>query len=333
MRCWDKTSLASFQPIGSTNSRRYSSALNAVSESSIVKPRRVAKDGSGLNVSVTISPIYNEDNAVIGASVIARDVDDGLAIERERLEAQIHRSERLESLGKLAGGIAHDFNNLHAIILNYATFVEGELDNPIAAQADLAQIKVAAERASKLTRHLLTFARREVPQPQPINVNNVVASVAEFMRSTLAENFEIDINLAPSVWTIQADSGQLEQVLVNLSVNARDAMPDGGTLTIDTENIEIDEECAAAHLDLNPGRYVGVRVSDNGMGMEAHVLEHAFEPFFTTKSPDQATGLGLSMAFGVVAQTGGDIQLYSEIGVGTTCRILLRRLVHQTRPR
>ena len=244
-------------------------------------------------------------------------------VERKRLSEKLYQSQRLESLGQLAGGVAHDFNNLLAVISNCALFVGEELDDKEAAQNDLEQIRVAAERAAQLTRQLLAFAGQKVLQPEVFDVNLVIATVGQLLHRTIGEHVELSISLSTDPWLVEADPGQLEQVLVNLAVNARDAMPDGGLLTIDTENIEIDEVYTETYSGLSPGRYVRVRVSDTGSGMEQAVLDHVFEPFFTTKPRGEGTGLGLPTVFGIVAQAGGEIQLYSEPGIGTTCRILL----------
>src|SRR5665213_956009 len=244
-------------------------------------------------------------------------------VEHERLEGQLHQSQRMESLGQLAGGVAHDFNNLLAVISNYASFVSEELDDKEAAQNDLGQIRVAAERAAELTRQLLAFAGRKVLQPVIFDLNQVIIAVEQILRRTIGEHVELTISLSTDPWLVEADPGQLEQVLVNLAVNARDAMPDGGLLTIDTENSEIDEGYTEPHPGLALGRYVRLRVSDTGSGMEQAVLDRVFEPFFTTKPRGEGTGLGLPTVFGIVAQAGGEIQLFSEPGIGTTCRVLL----------
>jgi CheY-like chemotaxis protein len=209
------------------------------------------------------------------------------------------------------------------VILNYATFVREELDDKPAAQSDLDQISIAAERASQLTRQLLAFARREVLQPHVLNLNVVIADVVKLLRRTLGEQVDLRIVNSPLLWSIDADPGQLEQVLINLVVNARDAMPEGGTVTLDTENVDVDDGYTEIHPILLPGRYVRLRVSDTGIGMEKAVLDHVFEPFFTTKTGGKGTGLGLPMVFGIIRQTGGDIQLYSEVGIGTTCQVFL----------
>jgi len=210
-----------------------------------------------------------------------------------------------------------------AVISNCTSFVSEELDDKDAAQHDLRQILVAAERAAELTRQLLAFAGRKVLQPVIFDLNQVIVAVEQILRRTIGEHVELTISLSTDPWLVEADPGQLEQVLVNLAVNARDAMPDGGLLTIDTENSEIDETYTETHPGLALGRYVRLRVSDTGSGMEQAVLDHVFEPFFTTKPRGEGTGLGLPTVFGIVAQAGGEIQLFSEPGFGTTCRVLL----------
>jgi signal transduction histidine kinase/CheY-like chemotaxis protein len=255
------------------------------------------------------------------------------ALEREeRLQAQLQQAQRLENLGQLAGGVAHDFNNLLAVILNYVSFVSEELaaasesdfsqrlDN---ALSDLVHVKQATERAVGLTRQLLAFARREVVRPQVLDLDNVIAAVGEMLRRTIGEHVELVISLAGDLWPVLADPGQLEQVLVNLAVNARDAMPAGGTLTIDTGNITVDDDSAAGGSKAQQGRNVRLRVSDTGTGMAADVIQHAFEPFFTTKEAGAGTGLGLATVYGILAQAEGNIQIYSEPGTGTTFTITL----------
>jgi two-component system cell cycle sensor histidine kinase/response regulator CckA len=303
-------------------------ALTRIANGGLVEQhdtQRVCKDGRVLDVSVTISPIHDSSGIITGAASIGRDITRRNSLERERraLEARLNQSERLESMGRLAGGIAHDFNNLLAVILNSALFVREELDDREAALSDIDQIEAAAVRASELTRQLLAFARREVVQPQVLDMNFVIAEIDLLLHRTISEQVELVISLSEDPWLVEADPGKLEQILVNLSVNARDAMPDGGTLTIDTANVEIDYEYTKSRPELIPGRYVQLRVSDTGSGMEQEVVEHIFEPFFTTKPTGKGTGLGLPMVFGIVKQAGGDIQIYSEPGIGTTCAILL----------
>jgi signal transduction histidine kinase/CheY-like chemotaxis protein len=251
---------------------------------------------------------------------------------KERLQAQ---AQRLESLGQLAGGVAHDFNNLLAVILNYVSFVSEEVaaaaamvgpgpaDHLEAASTDLVQIKKAAQRAAGLTHQLLIFARRDVIRPQVLDLDTVIAAIEEMLRRTIGEHVELVTSLAGDLWPVLADPGQLEQVLVNLAVNARDAMPTGGTLTIDTSNVTVDADAIAGGSQARRGRNVRLRVSDNGTGMPAEVAQHAFEPFFTTKADGLGTGLGLATVYGILAQADGNIRIYSESGTGTTFTITL----------
>jgi nitrogen-specific signal transduction histidine kinase/CheY-like chemotaxis protein len=247
---------------------------------------------------------------------------------RERLA----QAQRLESLGQLAGGVAHDFNNLLAVILNYAEFAAEELAAATesdwagrceSAHDDLEQISRAGERAAGLTRQLLSFARREVVRPQVLDLDTVITAVEELLRRTLGEHVELAISLAGGLHPVLADPGRLEQVLVNLAVNARDAMPGGGTLSIDTSNITVDAESIAGGSEPPLGPQVRLRVSDTGTGMSPEVIAHAFEPFFTTKANDGGTGLGLATVYGILTQADGHIRIYSEPGGGTTFNITL----------
>jgi CheY-like chemotaxis protein len=223
----------------------------------------------------------------------------------------------------LAGGVAHDFNNLLAVILNYTSFIGEEVTKAAEAPggdgwtqvaSDVQQVQRAAERATQLTHQLLAFGRREVVRPEVLNLNSGVSSVGQLVRRSIGEHVQLTTRLASDLGRIVADPGQVEQVLLNLAVNARDAMPDGGTLTIDTENLVVDVDQA----DVRPGDYVRLRVSDTGVGMDGDVAARAFEPFFTTKPKGEGSGLGLATVYGIVTQAGGHAQLRSEPGVGTT---------------
>ena len=251
---------------------------------------------------------------------------------QEQKDRSLVQAQRLESLGQLAGGVAHDFNNLLGVILNYLSFASEEVaaaagPDPAshleAAGADLAEAEKAAERAAGLTHQLLLFARRDVVRPQVLDFDSVIISVEEMLRRTLGEHVELVTTLAGDLWPVLADPGQLEQVLVNLAVNARDAMPDGGTLTIDTSNIIVDADTIAGGSKAKIGRNVRLRVSDTGVGMSAETAEHVFEPFFTTKRDDGGTGLGLATVYGILMQADGHIRIYSQPGTGTTFAITL----------
>jgi nitrogen-specific signal transduction histidine kinase/CheY-like chemotaxis protein len=251
---------------------------------------------------------------------------------QDKSQERLAQAQRMESLGQLAGGVAHDFNNLLAVILNYAAFAAEELAAATesdwagrceSAHDDLEQISRAGERAASLTRQLLAFARREVVQPQVLDLDTVITAVEEMLRRTLGEHVELAISLAGGLHPVLADPGRLEQVLVNLAVNARDAMPGGGTLTIDTSNITVDAESIAGGSESPLGQQVRLRVSDTGTGMPPEVVAHAFEPFFTTKADDGGTGLGLATVYGILTQADGHIRIYSEPGGGTTFSITL----------
>ena len=293
--------------------------------------RAVGRGGREIPVDIACSALHTDSGVVVVA--VVRDVTERLAAEqerrrlreeadRQRLEARIQQAQRLESLGQLAGGIAHDFNNLLAVILNYASFiVEDAAGTPPAVDAE--QIARAARRGSDLTHQLLAFARREVIRPRPLNLNTVVTEVHQMLTRSLGEHITLTVLTTAGLPSVMADPGQLEQVLVNLAVNARDAMPTGGRLTIDTALVRVDADHAAARAGLVTGRYVRLRVSDTGTGMPREVSDKAFEPFFTTKPSGHGTGLGLATVYGIVTQAGGTVQIYSEPGIGTTFTILL----------
>jgi PAS domain S-box-containing protein len=240
--------------------------------------------------------------------------------------AQLMASQRLEAVGRLAGGIAHDFNNLLTVILTYAGFSIDQLHDSDPMRADLRQVVVAGELAASLTKQLLAFSRKQVMEPRVINVNATVGGIETMLRRLLGEDIDIRVHAAGDLGNVLADPGQLEQVIMNLAVNARDAMPAGGSLTIETANVELDEEYAAQHFEVTPGRYVRLSMADTGTGMDADTRVRIFEPFFTTKEKAKGTGLGLSTVYGIVKQSGGDIQVYSEPGQGTAFKIYLPRV-------
>jgi PAS domain S-box-containing protein len=251
--------------------------------------------------------------------------------ERKRLEAQLNQSQRMESLGQLAGGVAHDFNNLLAVIMNYASFVAEELTS--AAESpdgrkwegplkDIEQIQLAAERASLLTHQLLSFARREVVQPRALSLNSAITRLELILRRTIGEQVELAVSLGENLPMVMADPGQIEQIVLNLAINARDAMPTGGILSIDTSIREVDQGESFVGGPV-AGIYACVRVSDTGGGMAPEVRDRAFEPFFTTKPRGEGSGLGLATVYGIVSQSGGYTRIYSDEGVGTAISILL----------
>lgn len=241
----------------------------------------------------------------------------------ENTEEQLRQSQRLEAIGRLAGGVSHDFNNLLSVILSYSEMILEESPPALPYRNELEQVKKAALRAADLTKQLLAFSRRQLLDLKVLEPNVVVNNIAQILERTLGEDIELRLQLGRPLSRIKADQGHLEQVLMNLVVNARDAMPKGGRLTIETKNVYLDEEYAKEHLGVTPGDYVMLAVSDTGLGMDKATQARAFEPFFTTKARGKGTGLGLSTVFGIVKQLGGNVWLYSEVGTGTSIRIYL----------
>jgi two-component system, cell cycle sensor histidine kinase and response regulator CckA len=254
------------------------------------------------------------------AVVVGRDVT-----ERRQLQAQLIQAQKMDGIGRLAGGVAHDFNNLLVAVDGYAQLAADELPAEHQIQADLSEIRRAAERATQLTRQLLAFARRQISDPQLMSLNELIAEMDRMLRRIIREDISLTTMLDPQLWTVRADAGQIEQAIVNLVVNARDAMPEGGALTIETRNVLLGEQYAHERGGPLPGEYVMVAVSDTGVGIEPSAMEHLFEPFFSTKAPGEGTGLGLATCYGIVKQHGGDIWAYSEAGYGSTFRFYLPR--------
>jgi two-component system, cell cycle sensor histidine kinase and response regulator CckA len=249
--------------------------------------------------------------------------------EQRRLEDELRQAQRLEAVGQLAGGIAHDFNNLLTAIRGYGELLQRSLGSDDPRRGDADQVLSAADRAAALTRQLLAFSRRQVLQPRVVDPAACLDAVAPMLRRLLGESVDLVTHAAPDLGHIKVDPSQLEQVIVNLAVNARDAMAEGGTLTIETVNVELDGDYAAVHQDATAGPHVALIVSDTGSGMDEATRSHIFEPFFTTKEPGKGTGMGLATVYGIVKQSGGSIYLYSEPGHGTSFKIYLPRVDEQ----
>jgi PAS domain S-box-containing protein len=272
-------------------------------------------------------PIQGAAAERIGVGAIVLDT----TAQRE-LEAQFLQAQKMEAVGRLAGGVAHDFNNLLTVIRSYADLLAEELEPGDRRREDVGEISRAADRASALTRQLLAFSRKQVLQPATMSLGAVIDGVEKMLGRLIGADIELITVNATDLGTVHADPGQIEQVIVNLVVNARDAMPDGGRITIETANVELSERDAGRRIAVPAGPYVMLAVSDTGHGMSPEVLEHLFEPFYTTKPQGQGTGLGLSTVFGIVRQSGGDVWVYSEVGHGTTFKIYLPRTNAMTEP-
>ena len=282
-----------------------------------VKHRK--KDGSLLEVAGASNPI--EFRGRRARLVLATDVS-----EKKRLEAQLMQAQKMEAVGRLAGGVAHDFNNLLGVITGYSDLLLKDLGPQHAGSKRVEEIQKAAERGAALTRQLLAFSRKQVLQPRILDINEVVADVEKMLRRVIGEDIQLVTTPGAGIGRIRADPGQIEQVLMNLVVNARDAMPKGGRLTFETANVALDDTYAREHPEVQPGPFVMLAVSDTGVGMDAQTQAHIFEPFFTTKEQGKGTGLGLATVFGIVQQSGGSISIDSRLGLGTTCRIYFPRV-------
>jgi len=274
------------------------------------------KDGSLYTEEMNIAPVRNPGGEITHFIATKQDVT-----EHKQLEQQFLQAQKMEAVGRLAGGVAHDFNNLLTIINGYAALLSGQTSTEDPRRARLEEILMAGERAASLTRQLLAFSRRQVLDPRVLNLNSVLADIEKMLRRLIGEDVELVTTLKPDLGRVKVDAGQIEQVIMNLAVNARDAMPEGGKLLIETSNVEIDENYARSHANMIPGKYVMMAVSDTGCGMDLGTQAHLFEPFFTTKEEGRGTGLGLATVYGIVKQSGGFIWVYSEPGHGSTFKI------------
>ena len=289
----------------------------------------IRKDGSRVAVLIGIVTLATEQGGMEAVSFVV-DIS-----ERKQLEQQLRKAQKMEAIGQLAGGIAHDFNNLLTVIIGYSEFLLGRtgLDGKVHSYCE--EIMKAGNRAASLTRQLLAFSRQQVLAPTVLNLNTVVVETEKMLRRLIGEDIKLRTALDPTLGSVKVDPGQVEQIIMNLAVNARDAMPGGGKLVIETSNTDLDDKYAAHHPPFIAGRYVLLAVTDTGIGMDEETKTHIFEPFFTTKEIGKGTGLGLSTVYGVVKQSGGYIWVYSELGHGSVFKIYLPRVdqpVQQSRP-
>ncbi|HXS97270.1 MAG TPA: CHASE3 domain-containing protein [Candidatus Limnocylindrales bacterium] len=283
-----------------------------------VERKRVRKDGTRIDVTIWTAPLRDSAGRIAGTIAIDNDIT-----QTKSLEEQFRQSQKLEAVGRLAGGVAHDFNNLLTVIMGYVEMLSAEVQGQPALLDYSQEIQYAATRASALTAQLLAFSRRQVSQPKVIDLNEVVTHSTKLLRRIIGEDIEISTHLAANLGKVKADPIHIDQVIMNLVVNARDAMGTGGKLTIETANMVLDADYAGRHIGVNPGHYVLLAISDTGSGMPPEVRNRIFEPFFTTKEAGKGTGLGLSIVYGVVKQNHGEVMVYSEPGRGTTFKIYL----------
>jgi PAS domain S-box-containing protein len=279
---------------------------------------RVRKDGSTFWADAHITALREQNGTLRGFAKVTKDMT-----ERRKLEEQLRQSQKMEAIGQLAGGVAHDFNNLLTIISGYSDILLEQLPSDDPNRELVQEVHKAGERAASLTRQLLAFSRKQILEPKVLNLNQIVSDTERMLRRLIGEDVNLVTTLAPALCTIRVDPGQMEQVILNLVVNARDAMPKGGHLTIETANADLTQEKLATNPEVKPGRYVLLSVRDTGCGITPEIQTRIFEPFFTTKEPGQGTGLGLATVFGIVKQSGGFIMVDTEPGRGTTFQVYL----------
>jgi PAS domain S-box-containing protein len=279
------------------------------------------RDGTTVHAVENIIGSFDESGELVGLRGYIFD-----DTKRKELEDQLRQSQKMEAVGKLAGGVAHDFNNLLTAINGYSELSMRRLDEGDPLYRNLSLIKKAGDRAASLTRQLLAFSRKQILKPAVLDLNNAIVEMNKMLQRLIGEDIDLLIGLTPDLGKVKADPSQIEQVLMNLAVNARDAMPMGGKLTIETSNVEIDREYINRQVSVRPGHYILLAVSDNGCGMNLQTQERIFEPFFTTKEVGKGTGLGLSTVYGIVKQSGGHVWVYSEVGIGTTFKVYLPRV-------
>src|SRR5512132_260024 len=306
---------------GHTPPQQYAELWNTISQGGIWRGElfNKKKDGELFWELASIAPVKDGDK-IINFVCVKEDIT-----ERKEVEEQLRQAQKMEAVGQLTGGIAHDFNNLLAIVMGNLQLLEEHVSSDAKAREYLEDALWSAQRGGELTHRLLAFARKQPLKPTLINFNDVVRGMTDLLRRTLGASIRIEESLAPNLWKAFADRGELERALVNLAVNARDAMRSTGTLTLETRNAVLDEDYAEQYEEVTPGEYVLLAVADTGTGMPPEIMQRVFEPFFTTKEAGQGSGLGLSMVYGFVKQSGGHVSIYSQVGEGTSVKLYLPR--------
>ncbi len=289
--------------------------------------RRCRKDDSPIELRVFTAPLYDAHEQITGIMVMNADIT-----ESKRLKEQLLQAQKMEVVGRLAGGVAHDFNNLLTTITGYSELVLNFMDEDDPLRQDVAEIRMAGERAASLTRQLLAFSRKQLLQPKVLDLNLVMDNMGKMLQRLIGSDIDLVITPDTALGRVMADPGQIEQVILNLAINARDAMPQGGRLTIETANVDLKKSYTRGHMDLQPGPYVTLTISDTGSGMDPETKSHIFEPFFTTKEIGKGTGLGLSTVYGIIKQSGGHIAVHSEPGKGAAFQIYLPRIDRAVEP-
>ena len=281
------------------------------------------KDGTVIDVDISATRVFIDGRECNVGCITDITERKHAAEEKEKMQAQLLQAHKMEAIGQLAGGVAHDFNNILTVIQGYSDLLMMKIDDSDPAYHYIRQVHSSAIRAATLTRQLLAFSRKQPMEFIPLNINSTIKDLLKMLTRLIGEDIAIHTELGPDLRTIQADAGNIEQVIMNLAVNSRDAMPEGGKLTIKTENVTIDQDYCDVVPEAQPGRFICISIADTGAGMDKELISHIFEPFFTTKGPGRGTGLGLSVVYGIIKQHKGWINVYSEPGIGTTFKIYL----------
>ena len=300
----------------------------------LIEEPQTTSGGNTITLLTSKIPLRNSDGEIGGVIGTYYDITDfkRAEAEKEKLQAQLQQAMKMEAVGRLAGGVAHDFNNLLTVIIGYSELLQQKVGKESPMHREVEEIRRAGERASSLTQQLLAFSRKQIIEPKVVRLDLLVADMQAMLTRLIGEDIALQATTGKSLGTVKVDPGQFQQILMNLVVNARDAMPDGGKIGIETANVDLDQGYCAVHPYILPGRFVMLSVSDTGTGMSDEVKAHIFEPFYTTKERGSGTGLGLATTYGVVKQSGGSIEVYSEVGIGTTFKIYLPRVEEEASP-